>query len=451
MIRIAVAMGTLFLAALLLVGFSPQRKISGDTTPGRLGAATLRCAGDVDLLRVDFVSDSQRDPYWLQRVNGQGVSGFGPAPAVLGAAVMPPLDDGDLVDDNRLRQRERFAAALSLGLSAALLALAIASRRSALIAFMRSGIALASFAGAATIGQGLWQATAALPLLMGGFAALSWASVTRTWSEAAVSSWRWALRVTPALLLAAVLARPTIAPLCIGLGIAWIAVRPRVTDWLLATLFAALAAAPFVAWNLTVLGHLYPTGQAAVNARYDEHLFVLTPGHIGTGIWGLLVSPARGLVFFAPVVLIAMIRSLRATSVERIVALALVAQLITMALFYRWWGGVCFGPRLLAESVWVAIGVASWRPFTSRIWHGVFVVAALVTIAVGQIGLWGWRAEKWESRRNPDLDENALWDVHDSPIPAILTYDISPELLATDGGEPRVMRCRGGRLETVAP
>ncbi|HEY4181440.1 MAG TPA: hypothetical protein VGM90_31555 [Kofleriaceae bacterium] len=452
--RVAAAMGALVWIALLLVGLSPQRFISNDTTPSRLGAAALRCGGDLDLLRVDWVRDLTPDAYWLQRVNGQGVSAFGPAPAVFGAAVMPTLADGDLVDDDLLRRRERFATALSVGFSAALLALAIAARRSVLLAFVRSAIALASFAGAATIGQGLWQATSALPLLMGAFAALSWASVPRTWDETTRAG-RWPLRVVPALLLAAMLARPTIAPLCLGLGVAWISLRPRLRDWLVAIALAAIAAAPFVAWNSVVLGHLYPTGQAAVNARVDVHLFVFAPGHIGTGVWGLLVSPARGLVWFAPVVLLAVARSLRGRRTdgasERIVAGAIVLQLVAMALFYRWWGGVCFGPRLLAEAVWIAVGVASWRPFHSRVWHGVFVLAALVTIGVGQIGLWRWRAEAWERRRNPDIDENALWDVHDSPIPAALTYDVSAELLAIDGGEPRVMRCRAGRLETVAP
>jgi len=156
---------------------APLRQISGDTVPGRLGAAVLRCGGGFDLSTVDWIgarAASGRLPYWARQTGDQVVSVFGPGPALAGALAVPALANGDALDDTTLRQRERYAAAVLLGLAAMLLALATAARRGLAVSAGAGLLGAASYAGAATLGQGLWQQTVVLPFVMAALAALAW-------------------------------------------------------------------------------------------------------------------------------------------------------------------------------------------------------------------------------------------------------------------------------------
>jgi hypothetical protein len=448
------AMAIAFAVTIVATLASPLRQISGDTVPGRLGAAVLRCGGGFDLAAVDWIARAAaagRLPYWAQRVGGRVISVFGPGPAVAGALAMPALATGDVVEDHALRRRERIAAAVLVGLAAALLALATAARRGLAASAGAGLVGAASFAGAATLGQGLWQQTVALPFLVGALAAIAWRQrAPRT----AV--------VAPALLVAAVLLRPTMVPLAVGLGVAWCLERCSLRQWAAAAGLAVLAAAPLIAWNAVELGSVLPLGQIEANRRVTEHVFVLTRGQLGYGLGGLLLSPGRGWLWFAPIAVVgAVLAARRGSRVVRAVAAGVGAQVLVVAMFHMWWGGICFGPRFLAEATWVAIWLAlgsaggasresAQRSRPSRGTRALLVAATAVTALVGQLGLWGWRAEQWETRRNPDIDQNALWDVVDSPVVAIVASDIAEQPLALDApDEPTRLACHDGRLRAA--
>jgi hypothetical protein len=444
-----------FAAAIALAICAPLRPISGDTVPGRLGAAVLRCTGGFDLGAVDWIAEraaAGRLPYWARRSADRIVSVFGPGPAVVGAAALPALADSDAsrgadggaIDDAVLRQRERFAAAALLGLATALLVLASCAQRRAAVSAGIGILAAASFAGAATLGQGLWQASVALPFLVAALAALTW---RRQAPRAAV--------LAPALLVASVLLRPTIAPLAAGLGAAWwLQDGPGRPGWprrtAIALGIAALAAAPLIAWNLIELGGVLPTQQLEANARVTDHVFVWSRGQLGYGLGGLLFSPGRGWLWFAPIAVLGAARAARAGDrTARAIALGIAAQVLVVAVFHMWWGGICFGPRFLAEATWLGIWLACGQgPVRrGRATRRLAGLAIALTIGVGQLGLWGWRAEQWETRRNPDLDHNALWSLIDSPILAIATVDPSDQLTALDApDEPAHMVCQRGML-----
>ena len=438
---------------------SPLRQISSDTVPGRLGAAVLRCGGGFDLRTVDWIAeraDAGRLPYWARPSGDRIVSVFGPGPAVAGALALPDLAGapglaahGEL-DDAMLRRRERITAAVLLGVAAALLVLASSARRGPLVSAGTGLLAAASFAGAATLGQGLWQQTVALPPLIAALAALAWRHRAP----------RCAIGV-PALLALAVLLRPTMAPVAAGLGVAWCLGERRASTSAHgpdgfslrraagALGLAAIAVAPLLAWNLVELGHLVPTQQLEANARVTEHIFVLTRAQLGYGLGGLLLSPGRGWLWFAPIALVGGVVAARAGDrLARCLAAGIAAQLLVVAVFHMWWGGICFGPRFLGEATWVGIWLALGHGgLPGRIPRALLGAAIAVTIIVGQLGLWGWRAEQWETRRNPDIDQNALWDFADSPVIAILTADITDQLLALDAPDaPLRMRCEHGRL-----
>ncbi len=431
--RLALAALVTALAAFVLSVLAPLRQLTGDTVPGRIGGAVLRCAGDFDLDRVDWVRTQTQTGYdfYYTQLDRAGVrsSVFGPAPAVVVSLALLDFGEGDRISDDTLRRRERGAGALLLALAAALVTLAAAARVAAWRAALVGLACTLSFAGAASLGQGVWQATTALPAFTGALAAFAWRDRFP----------RVALAV-PALLLLAVMLRPTIAPLVLGLGIAWLVdvraqhLRGARTwrSWLVAGIAALAVVAPLALWNAIHLGSPLPVGQWIANARTAEHVFSV--GGAATGLVGLLVSPARGLLWFAPILMVAVVAAAR-TRTYRLVALAIVLQLIAMAAFFKWHGGLTYGPRLLAEATWVGIWLALGTELRVPRW--LLATALAITIVVGQLGLWRFTLEQWELRRSPEAHPAAFWDVVDSPIPATFTtpprgvrrgYDSPPTL-----------------------
>jgi hypothetical protein len=452
-----VAIVIVAIAAVALSITAPLRPISGDTVPGRIGAAVLRCAGTFDLRRLDWVQQaadrSSTYYYMYPDKTDEYTSVFGPVPALVGTLALLDFGEGDRIADADLRARERYAAAFLVALAAAMLVLAAGARSSPVRAGLTGFVAVASYAGAATLGQGLWQATTALPFLTGALALLAWRD----------RSSRLALLAglaTPTLLVLAAMLRPTIAPLCGGLGLVWLLhARPRTRrGWIVAIAVVLAASAPLVVYNAIHLYSPFPIAQWKVNKLLNQGS-PFSIGHAATGVAGLVASPGRGLVWFAPIIVVGVVRGLRRGDSEvggpwRFAAIGVLLQLLAMALFFKWHGGLAFGPRLLAEATWVATFLAlgtsvstkasikesiatPWTP-AARYLVG---AAAVLTCVVGLTGLYGWRPEQWELRRIPEVDASALWDFVDSPLTAIFV-DHGPRPPARDVPPTDGMECR---------
>ena len=444
-IALAATIAGLVAACVALCLLAPLRPTSGDTVPARLGGAVLRCAGSLDLARVDWIRrEAVRDRayyYALPDEIGQFTSVFGPAPAIVEAIALGEFGDGDRISDDFLRRRERDAAAVLLALTAVLIFVAARAHSSLARSTTVAAVGVLSFAGAATLGQGLWQSTVALPWLVGALA-------TMTWHER-----RPRLGfLTPTLLLVSVMLRPTIGPLGVGLGLAWLGMERRWKTRAVAAAFALAAVAPLVIWNVIHLWSPLPIAQWQLNGLLASSVLQLDPKHALVSCAGLLASPARGLVWFAPLVLVGVIRGLRSRQrLARIVAITIIVQALAMALFFKWHGGLAFGPRLLAEASWLGIWLAlgAQRPQPERRWVAGFATATgLWTAVVGVLGLWRFHPDQWETRRVPDRDPAALWDVTDSPLTAIF----GPTHFAHETGDSPPsdgLLCDDGQLRTL--
>lgn len=415
----------LAIATIALCVLSPLRQISGDIVPGRLGAAVLRCTGSFDLHRVDWVADEWKDhgiEYYVEPGDhaDELTSVFGPAPAAVGAVALADFGDGATLGDEALRRRARDAAAVLLAISAVLLVIACRAKATLVRSVVAGACAVLSFAGAATLGQGLWQATCALPALMAGLAFVAWQDRRP----------RLALGA-PAALLVSVMIRPSVAVLAIGLGVVWLRAEWRARrGWrriAIAAGIAVVAVAPLVAYNAVHWNSPLPLGQWHANSRDSAHVFGAP-----NGVAGLVLSPARGILWFAPV---AVVGAARRNAFGVILAL----QLLAMAAFFKWHGGMAFGPRLLAEATWLAI----WCACDARL--ALWAPAVAVTIVVGQLGLWRWRIEQWETRRRPETNPTAYWDVGDNPIFATLR-DVPATVV--DSPARAFVHCADGRITT---
>ncbi len=430
--RLAIVAAAVAVVTIVLVLISPLRQTSGDTVPARIGGAVLRCAGSFDLSHVEWIAGQTTRGklfYYMQRDQlADYTSIFGPAPAVVDAVAL--IGTGDELSDDTLRERERWGAAVLVAIAAALLVIAAAARQSLRRSAVVGLAAALSFAGAATLGQGLWQATVALPCLAGAIATLAWRDRLP----------RLAI-ITPALLALAVMIRPTIAPLVLGVGLAWAIPTRSSRTWIVAAVIALVAVAPLVAWNAIHLKSPLPIGQLGGNARVAGKVFEL--GGVGRGLAGLLASPSRGLVWFAPIVFVGVGIAIRDRR-DRWIAGGIVLQLLAMATFFKWSGGLAYGPRLLAEATWVAIWLAMGTVTLSRRMSWIASAMLAITIAVGWLGLWRFDPDQWETRRLPESHADAYWDFVDSPIRSA----IAPPATMVDTFDSPIadLRCEGRNL-----
>lgn len=97
---------------------------------------------------------------------------------------------------------------------------------------------------------------------------------------------------------------------------------------------------------VALLANVLRSGSAA-EAGYGSQMFAFTTPFF-TGLYGLVLSPGRGLLFFAPVLLAAVL-SLRKLS-PAAAALLPGAGLLLILVMARWWGwngGSAWGPRLV--------------------------------------------------------------------------------------------------------
>jgi hypothetical protein len=449
-LRVAAAMvcvGALVWWAAFLV---PLTSHGTDTQPGRLGAVLVAKCGATsgDLANVDWLvyrfGRTGRYPYGVIPAVGGGFAPvFGPGPAWLGAPFMTALPDPPRTfrDDREVRERARQAAALAVALAAALMVLAAAATTDVKHAALTGLVCAISFSGVAILAQALWQQTAMLPFFAGALAALAWQE-----------RWSWSTALFPPLIVVAVLVRPVIAPIALGLGICWLdrlraSPRQHAGKVIVGVLLAVLAALPFLAWNLRFLGTVLPVGQLRTNVGASDAM-VFTFAHPGLyleGLAGILVSPARGLLWWAPLALVGIAVALRSERRDaRIVAVTLLANLLFLAGFFKWWGGVGNGPRLFTETLWVSAWLTLSR--VARSSPRLVAVAAATTLFVGVLSSIAYSPMKWEIPANVDQHPGRLWNVVDSPLVGMMGP--KPMMSAMDGWKGP-FQCKDGRLVTI--
>jgi hypothetical protein len=223
----------------------------------------------------------------------------------------------------------------------------------------------------------------------------------------------------PCALLAATL-RPPDAVLCVAVLVVgtWNASRAQANRYVLlgAGLLGLVAVLPVAGWNYWYFDTIWPFGQHETLPGV-EGVFIFEPGHIFEGLSGLLISPGRGVLWFAPIFLVGCVWKRRQ---DAILPAALLAQLVIAAVFWKWWGGLAFGPRLLALPTWVAVFAAVCSMRSHRRW---LYPALVVTFLVGVAAAVRYDPRQWEMPNNPDEHQDRLWQITDSPLVALFASD----------------------------
>jgi hypothetical protein len=285
---------------------------------------------------------------------------------------------------------------------------------------------------------------------------------SQVWSTASRVLWSdtWGLTLLAVvvwLLVAARVRDRRLDPYLLGSLLAWAYfVRPtNSVHALVAWAYVAVAHRPLLArvsatgavWGLAFVGYSYATFGTPLPSYFQPRH--LTGGSVIEAVLGNLASPSRGLLFYVPVVPLALVLLWRYWPFVRERRLALLgvagiaAQFVPVALFPIWWGGYSYGPRLLTGLVpWaLLVGVlatrarldaAAERGPTSRHHRLEPVVVALVcawSVFVNGRGAWSADAGRWNvDPVDVDAFPSRVWDWRDPQFLSGLGKDPPPAL-----------------------
>ncbi len=440
---------------------------------------------DLDAFRGSYFSELGGQYAFIEGANGHLTSMFPIGTAIVALPIYAAFDLGRR-DDARapplassqfepLRQHyEKLAAAAIAALSVLLFFLCACE----LAATIPAAIATVVFAFATSMwsigSQALWQHGPVNLLVIALVYALVRAGRTR--ETLACTAWIAAAGVCAGLLP---VIRPTAALFSLAaLVFACWSFRGR------ASAFAAamvLGLTPGIAWNLYFF-HSVLGGYAGDTGAYATSL----PDAFAAPFAALVVSPSRGFVVFAPVLLFALVglarmrRNRDPVGVLLLLLAAASALLVVQYGFYRyWWAGFAYGPRFLTDIAAVASLLLLYaipsdpiayvrRSARGSLIAGVFALAFLCSVTIQAAGAYGgaagsdWNAVPISIDRSPER----VWRVRDGQIERnvraaylrIFAWDLARSPAYDDGLAARVTAlspalttvARGGLINVTA-
>jgi hypothetical protein len=234
----------------------------------------------------------------------------------------------------------------------------------------------------------------------------------RWWADRKSSRWIWFCGTCAGV---AVMVRPLNIILLPGLALALLLGRAAIQD-------LVRAFAPVIVAGLLALTYNLVVFQSASGA----YVTTVERNWIG-GLSGILFSPGRGLLVYTPAVLFALFafaRRSRAARVAHLPVFVVSVAFITgccliVAAWPKWWGGYCWGPRMLTEIIPpLIVLIAIGAPAFNKIWSKrLFATAALYGCAIQAIGVYFYPNGHWDNTPIPvDSAPERLWNWKDSPI-----------------------------------
>lgn len=408
----------LLFVALVIIYHANLRPVdSSDTLTSSLTPLAIVLDHTITLDR--FVPWLQRHvPYTsavIVQAHGHSYSQYPIGGAVFASPLYLPLafvgnlrawDPGSLVMFGRIA--EKFAATTITALSAVFLLFLLKRITSAAWAWCLTLVYALGTETWSISSQALWQhgpgELAIVGALLGFYL---WTedrtSVAGLWICGACTAGALIFRQTNIVLLPALL---------VALLLAKASVAEHVRLWTLPLIGGAIIAS----YNLYVLRHL--SGGHSIRGMN---------GSLLGGLAGIFLSPGRGLLVYTPVAIFALCAFFPGARAARLKHGPLVAAcLVFMALdtlviakWGEWWGGYCWGPRLLTELapplvVLMALGVAVLNQAWPR---RVFAVLAVYSILIQAVGAFFYPKGHWDTRpHNVNMAPDRLWDWGDNPI-----------------------------------
>ena len=186
-------------------------------------------------------------------------------------------------------------------------------------------------------------------------------------------------------------------------------------------LVGALVAAIFMLYSFRIYGDFLPPYFRATRLSFDTFFVALL---------GQSFSPNRGLFVFTPIYIFSMLGICRILRTREdpfmlFVAITPLPYFFTLAMFWRWWGGNCYGPRLFSDVA--PFFVLSLLPCVNRLdfrrrkaYSCLFVTALALSMVVQLRGATSYAAWSWNSTQGSqddvDCHPERVWDWKDMQI-----------------------------------
>jgi hypothetical protein len=384
---------------------------SGDTLPARYLPIGILChftfylddfPALYDARAMKRYSFGESKPYYLRIRKGHYISQYPPGPALLALPIyVAPVLGGMRGDSRWLPDLEKLSASVITAFSVLFLFWALrelvterwAIGIAAIYAFGTSSLSVSS--------QAMWQHGPSQ-----FFVALALYFLTKGRHDDNYLGYAGFALGTSAIM------RPT--DVLIAAPIALWVVRKRRSALAKFTLFALPPLAFMLVYNAVFLGSIVGFHTAQDPRAWQMPLL--------KGLAGLLLSPARGLFVYSPIVLfscVGMYRGWRSRDpFLKYLSLAPVLVVLLYSKWFMWWGGYSYGPRMLADLfpilcffLYPVVDYICNR----RVLVGAFALLALMSIGTHVLGAY-YDDGLWNS--SPDVNENQyrLWTWHNSPI-----------------------------------
>jgi hypothetical protein len=365
---------------------------AGDTRPTERVAASLVIEHDFDL---DEYPDVEFP--FAREIRGQRLSTYPVLSAVLAVPVFAAGRAFFELDETGLALCGKWAASLFSALAAAALFLAVGRRAGDGHAWT-AALVFALGTSVCSTSQALWQHPAAVLALSLALLCAHRSGVDPSWADRAFLPLGFCVAARYADVFMAVV-------LALGLAVRFPRRVPLMLLWgAPAVLFVAL-------YHWIYFGSPLQHGFAGSLGRFSEPW--------GLGQAGLLVSPGKGLLWFTPVVLVAMVGLVHALRTnERWLAatagLAALTHLVAMGRWTEWHGGWCWGPRLLTDCLPLLF---LFLPDGWALMPNIARLLAAVSIAVQMLGAFSYD-NRWERlyQRDSGNATAVLWSPAQSPI-----------------------------------
>lgn len=175
-------------------------------------------------------------------------------------------------------------------------------------------------------------------------------------------------------------------------------------------------------YDLIRYGHIADTGYRGDDVPFHAPILY--------GLQGLLISSGKGLVWYCPLVVLALIlwpQFLKSNPAEGLLAIGIILPMLaTLATYPVWWGGFCWGPRYLLPVLALALlPLAFMRTVHSRLIHHIKISIIPLSILVQILGFSVHPARFIGTGLS---DKQYLWLVNDSPLLGhlwLIIYDVT--------------------------
>ena len=176
-------------------------------------------------------------------------------------------------------------------------------------------------------------------------------------------------------------------------------------------------------YNVARYGHITDSGYYAADLPFHAPLVI--------GLKGLLFGSGKGLLWYCPLVLVALAlwpRMLARRRAEGILALAMIAlTLVVFATYPVWWGGICWGPRYLIPIIPLLLLPLAYMPEPHELRRRVRSVAAVVVAMSVLVQVLGVAVQPERYLRTGIRDAQYLGQLQYSPMLAhawFAAYDV---------------------------